>query len=342
MLACSMSYAPNANSVVQLVSICIPTYQGAPWIGETIRSALGQTYPRIEVLVVDDASTDDTAEIVRSVGDERVHLVVNGSNLGLVANWDRCLLLARGEYIKFLFQDDLLEPDCVERMIDVMTRSPHVGLVFSRRRILAEAPDDPRVVRWLRKNATLDERFGPLAEVNDGRELFERAAKRDFRANWVGEPTCVMVRAAAFERVGGFNVRMVQAVDWEMWLRLMFHFDVGFIAAPLATFRLHARSMSSQNMKRRAYWMDLLWLFEGLREHPEIRAAHPELGRVGLTHAARAVTKQVRRILTGHRRAIASPGSGIVPYMRHRLSRRDSSDRLHAPIRRAEATQPAS
>jgi glycosyltransferase involved in cell wall biosynthesis len=328
-----MGSGPIENSVVGMVSISIPTYLGARWIRESIESALAQSYPRIEILVVDDASTDETVDVVRAIGDPRVRLAVNENNLGLVGNWHRCLELARGAYVKFLFQDDLLEPDCVARMVEVMERSPRIGLVFSRRHVLADGVGDRELTRWMRHYSVPDERFGTLTEVNDGRELFERAARHDFRGNWVGEPSCVMVRTAAIERVGGFNARMVQTVDWEMWLRLMFYFDVGFISQPLATYRLHVRSESSGNRARRAWWTDLLWLVEGLREHPEIRSAHPELGRVGLRQARRAVVKQVQRVATGHRRAVAKPGSGIGAYVRHRLSRRGATDRLHAPIR---------
>src|SRR5262245_20836545 len=99
------------------VSICIPTFNGAAWIGESVRSALEQRHDSFEVLVVDDHSTDATVEIARAVGDGRLRIHVNERRLGMVENWNECIRQARGDLIKFLFQDDMLRPDCLARMV---------------------------------------------------------------------------------------------------------------------------------------------------------------------------------------------------------------------------------
>src|SRR5438045_2978412 len=115
------------------VSICVPTYNGARWIGEAIESALGQTFGEFELLIVDDASTDDTLERVRRVSDPRIRIERNERNLGLVGNWNQCVRLARGEFVKFLFQDDLLYPTCLERMLSLFRTHDEIGMVFCRR-----------------------------------------------------------------------------------------------------------------------------------------------------------------------------------------------------------------
>ena len=74
-----------------LVSICIPAYNSAPFIERTIRSALKQTYDNIEVVVVDDCSSDNTVQVVQSIEDERVRLICNESNLGMTGNWNKCV-----------------------------------------------------------------------------------------------------------------------------------------------------------------------------------------------------------------------------------------------------------
>jgi glycosyltransferase involved in cell wall biosynthesis len=119
-----------------LVSICIPAYNGAPYLAECIESALAQSFGDIEVLVVDDCSVDDTVAIARSYArrDHRVHVSQNSSNLGLVGNWNHSVRLARGEWVKFLHQDDRLAADCVEQMLSVA--KPGVDLVAVRRQIL--------------------------------------------------------------------------------------------------------------------------------------------------------------------------------------------------------------
>jgi glycosyltransferase involved in cell wall biosynthesis len=255
-----------------VVSICIPTYQGSPWIRETIASALAQDYPRVEVVVSDDHSTDGTAEAAEAISDARVRVVRSDRRLGMARNWNRSVRHARGDYIKFLMQDDALDPTCVARMATILAANPSVGFVFSLRAIAVDDPSDVGSVRLGRKLAVVPDRLGSLRDVNDGRAIFDAMRRTGFRGNWIGEPTAVMVRRDAFRRVGLFNTRLRQLTDLEMWLRLAFFFDVGFVAAPLATFRLHATSTTSANAAAGDAWLDRPWLLEGLRTHPEIRA----------------------------------------------------------------------
>lgn len=102
------------------VSVCIPTYNGGKYIRECIESILVQTYSDFEILIVDDKSSDETIEVVEEFAkrDKRIRIVRNQQNLGLVKNWNRCVELSEGEWIKFLFQDDLLAPDCIEELIN--------------------------------------------------------------------------------------------------------------------------------------------------------------------------------------------------------------------------------
>src|SRR5438552_8302595 len=107
------------------VSVCIPTYNGAAYLTDCLDSVVSQTYSSFEVLVVDDCSADASAEIARTYArrDSRIRVFVNETNLGLVGNWNRCVQLARNEWIKFVFQDDLIRPECLERMLAVAVES---------------------------------------------------------------------------------------------------------------------------------------------------------------------------------------------------------------------------
>ncbi len=279
-----------------LVTLFVPTYNGAPWIKEALASALAQSYTHFELLVTDDASTDETVALVRQISDPRIRIVTAEKNLGLVGNWNRGIQLAHGGLVKFLFQDDRLEPRCLERLVPLFTQNPHLGMAFTPRSILLEQPGDPGARAWRECFATLHHRFEGLAEVNSGRLLFDQWARAGFRDNWVGEPSCVMVRRSCFERLGGFNSRMYQGVDFEMWIRLMYFYDVGFIDEPLAEFRFHASSATLSNHRAYRPWLDMLWLLEGLLSYPEIRASHPELARLRLLEAARTVKMTLRRI----------------------------------------------
>jgi glycosyltransferase involved in cell wall biosynthesis len=99
-----------------LVSIIVPAFNAEQWIRSTLTSALSQTYSRIEVIVVDDGSTDDTVAIAESIGDERVCIVVQ-ENAGACEARNRGLEEAQGDYVQFLDADDLLSPDKIERQI---------------------------------------------------------------------------------------------------------------------------------------------------------------------------------------------------------------------------------
>jgi len=125
------------------VSICIPTYNGERWLRESIASALAQTYPPLEIVIVDDQSTDDTLKIAQSFRDPRLRIEENSRNLGIVGNRNQSIKHTKGDYIKFLFQDDILYPTCVEKMVQIIEAHENVGLVFSPRDILLENINDP-------------------------------------------------------------------------------------------------------------------------------------------------------------------------------------------------------
>ena len=102
-----------------IVSVCIPTYNGSQFLKECIESILAQTFSNFELLIIDDRSSDNTIDLAEEYAtrDSRIKVTINTQNLGLVGNWNRCLEIARGEWIKFVFQDDLLAPECLEKML---------------------------------------------------------------------------------------------------------------------------------------------------------------------------------------------------------------------------------
>lgn len=253
------------------VSICVPTYNSEDSIIETLRSALDQSYADFELLVVDDGSSDATVELARGLADERVRVVANPENLGQARNTDRCIALARGRLVKFLHSDDLLLPDCLARMVPIFEAHPEVGLVFGRRRV--EGGSD----RWRQRYGELHLGFRDLREVNSGSRLLGQWIDAGIPSNWIGEPSSVMVRRACFERLGGFNVRMAQDVDIDMWLRVLAFYDAGFVDAPVSVYRVRDDSVSALNMAGGHAWLDRLWMLEGLRTEPELWDRHPSL-----------------------------------------------------------------
>jgi glycosyltransferase involved in cell wall biosynthesis len=285
-----------------IVSICIPAYNAARWIGDAVSSALGQTIEDCEVLVVDNSSTDDTVEIVRSSADPRLRVVVNETNLGAVRNFNRCAALARGRYVKYLHADDVLYPSCCEQMAELLDEAPGVGLVFAPRDVLLEHPDDPTEQEWLERYGVLHARFTSLERVNDGRRLFREWLDVGVHENLVGEPTAVMVRRECLERLGGFNPGLWQLVDVEMWLRILLHYDVGFLPEPLCAYRHHESSSTAGVARGSLDWLDDLWVLERLL----CESLSDDERRVvrGLRRAQvrRALRGQAGRLVRGDRR----------------------------------------
>lgn len=277
----SLSPTTSHQKPLPLVSVCIPTFNAARWISDCLNSALAQSYEPLEILVVDDASTDNTVELVRANKDKRIRLIVNEENVGLVSNWNMCIEMSQGEFIKLLLHDDLLYPDCIEKMMELFIPNDNLGLVFTPRDIVMDSDPEERITKiWLKNCTTLHTRFGSLGTINDGRGLFAQYLRKGFRGNWIGEPSSVLVRKECFSRLGLFNQNLYQVCDVEMWLRIMFSCDVGFLPDKLSAFRFHPDSMSTSNIKSRRNCLDQLWLLESLLSKREIKSAYPEIERI--------------------------------------------------------------
>src|SRR5205823_1337633 len=121
----------------------------------------------------------------------------------------------------------------------------------------------------------LHSRFANLNEINSGRRLFQQYIDNQFHGNWIGEPSSVMIKKACFQRLGLFNERIYQNCDVEMWLRIMFFYDFGFVEEKLSAFRFHLDSASHENIRNPRNQLDQLRILEGLLRYDEIKLAHP-------------------------------------------------------------------
>jgi len=246
------------------VSVAIPAYNSESWVAEAVHSALEQTVGDIEVIVVDDASTDDTYAAVAAIDDSRLRLYRNDTNLGEAENWNKSVSLCRGRLVKLLCSDDLLHSDCIEKLSTPFSH-PSVGIVFSRRKIVGDAG---RAAYY----GSGHTRLGKLREVNNGRSLFELYMSRRFDDNWIGEPSSVMLRRDVFKKAR-FDSRIVRT-DMAMWIRVMFHYDIGFVDEELVTYRVRPGSVTDVASTSGSRWLDWLWLYESLLADPAIKAKY--------------------------------------------------------------------
>jgi glycosyltransferase involved in cell wall biosynthesis len=278
-----------------LISICVPAYNAAPWIGEAIESALAQTWEDFELVVCDDASEDGTLGILRSYSDPRLHVHANGVRLGKSRNQNRATALSTGAYVKFLHADDKLMPTCLEEMVALALEDESIGLVFAAREVAVADDVDPA---WRHTYARPHEGFSELARITEGRSLFRQLVRGGLEDNWVGEPTAVMVSRRALERSGGFSERIHQIEDLDLWLRILLRHRAGFIDSPLCVYRYHSRSSTSANQRKGRDWLDRVWLLDRLLGEalgPDEREEVERLLRTALRQAARAQLGRLAR-----------------------------------------------
>lgn len=231
-----------------LVTICVPTYNGATYLQQCLNSILQQTHFDFELLLVDDCSSDQTFAIAQRYAkkDGRIRLYQNEQNLGLVGNWNRCVELAGSKWIKFVFQDDLIAPDCLEKMLAI-GESGH-PFVYSLRNFVFEKTK-PALVKWYQQhNEFVAQVFESQALITP--EVFSKAVLANPFYNLIGEPTSVLLRRDLFDQFGFFNAELIQLCDAEYWNRIGTQVGAAFIPEPLVTFRVHGASTSTQNKKK--------------------------------------------------------------------------------------------
>ncbi|MCW2955724.1 MAG: hypothetical protein JWO69_593 [Thermoleophilia bacterium] len=218
-----------------LVSICIPTFQRCDLLREALGSARAQTWPNLEILVSDDGSTDGTHELLEQVAaeDARVRWWSNEENVGGRENHRVLLREARGEYVKFLNDDDLLHVANVARLVRPMIDDPTLTVATSKRQLI-------------------DERGVPMADTSHSRAITTHAQRLPGAdlvnlcltslTNWVGEPTTVLFRrdAVAASTMFSFGGRHFDAsADLALWFSLLSRGDAWYDPHPLSSLRLH-------------------------------------------------------------------------------------------------------
>jgi glycosyltransferase involved in cell wall biosynthesis len=196
-----------------LVSICIPTYNRAGMIGKAIESALGQTYRNIEVIVVDNASTDNTGVVVAGYSDQRFRYVKNDRNLGLFGNFNRCIELAKGKYLHILHSDDYIDPHFTEVCIDFFRKHPSVVMTSTNAYVI-------------RNGKQLDCTFSPTDIVYPAPEGFRRLLHD---RSYINCPSVIVLRDIFIE-TGLFSLEYPYSSDFYQWLRIARFHDIGFVS----------------------------------------------------------------------------------------------------------------
>jgi glycosyltransferase involved in cell wall biosynthesis len=227
-----MSTPPQATATespaarTPLVSIIVPVYNGERYLRESLDSILNQSYPRCEVLVMDDASTDRTPEIIASYG-ERVRCFRQPQNRGIYGNMNDGAGLARGDYLAFYHSDDVYSPEIVAREVRFLERYLEAGAVFCQDIFI---DSEGRELGWL----------SLPPPVRGGRPLAYPVILNTLLAykNSVFRCPSFMVRASVFREVGPHRDAMFRNTsDLEMYLRIARRYPVGILEEYLYRYR---------------------------------------------------------------------------------------------------------
>jgi hypothetical protein len=238
------------------VSVIIPNYNHAPYLKQRIDSVLTQTFQDIEVIILDDASTDNSHEVIQGyLADSRVSFHPNKTNSGSpFIQWNRGVQLARGEYVWIAESDDYCTNDFLATMVPLLDMHNNVGLAYCQSwRVDSDGNREGNMEWW---TAELDTRRWNASFINQGHR---ECADYLLWKNTIPNASAVLLRKKSYWQAGGAQLDMRLSGDWLTWVRMLMVSDVAFSSQCLNHFRFHASSV---------------------RETTELPKSHEELWRV--------------------------------------------------------------
>lgn len=256
--------ARNCSEVTRmtaLISVIMPCFNGAAHVRQGIASALQQSHREIELIVVDDGSTDETPEILRSISDPRVR-VLTQQNAGVCAARNNGLRAATGDYIAFLDSDDTWHPTCLEMLVSVLKRRSEVALVYCGWQNVGLP--GPRGQPFVPPDY---ERPNKIAALFEGCRWPIHAA---------------LVRRETVERAGYFDERYPTSEDFLFWLKIACKNRIYRLPEVLAFYHHHDRPRATDDALRMArnHWL----------VQREFLKANPDIGRALGARQVRALT----------------------------------------------------
>jgi glycosyltransferase involved in cell wall biosynthesis len=267
---------------------------------------LAQDFRDAEVLISDDGSTDDSAEIIKKYAarDARVRWWKNSRNLGLTENANVCLRAARGEYIKFVHQDDkLLSALAIKKMVAALDENPAAALTGSRQH-LTGTTSRPTI-------------FSNRSGCFEGRRMIVTCLEQN--TNLIGQPTLVMFRQRLARR--GFDERFTSSMDFEMWCHLLEQGDYAYLHEPLATWRVHQNHRTARARANGSLAHEHLQFMEIYYSKPWLQELATERMRFTQIYYLRKKYGERALNLTSAIRSEFSPGHQAWWWLKHKISR---------------------
>lgn len=221
-----------------LVTVVIPCYNSSAYVSEAIESVLAQTYAPIEIIVVDDGSTDNSKAIIKKFGDQLVY--VHQPNQGVSIARNTGYGLSNGKYICFMDADDWFYPSNIDLKTNYLINNPQAGLVHS----VVEVTDDKLIST------------GKYLRGKQGKNLVPELLNLELP---IPCPSNVLIRREVLEAVGLFDPNLSTSADFELWLRVCARFETGMVDKTGIKYRLHSISMFTN---KALYKDDVNYIFE--------------------------------------------------------------------------------
>lgn len=219
------------------VTILLPAYNAATFIGDTIKSCLHQTYSNFELLIIDDGSKDDTVNIIKSFTDQRIRLIQHHTNKGLIVTLNEGIQLATFEYIARLDADDLMLPDRLAMQTDYLNAHLQAAVVASTIQCIDE------------ENQIL-----PYWELDHIAISQERIKYLMIRENCIAHPSVLYRKSIIQEYL--YDPIQLHCEDYGLWLELLAdHHQIHKIKTPLTQYRIHQHSITSTHLRtQNPFW----------------------------------------------------------------------------------------
>ena len=209
-----------------LVSIVIPAYNNENTIIATLESIRNQSYKNIEIIIIDDNSKDKTLQLVteQQKKDNRIKIYHNSTNLGMIGNWNKCIQMSNGEFVKLVCADDLLDKNEIEKETEAMILNPTVNLVES----------DTRLIDINGRKIGSFKRYHKSGLVK-GKKI---ARTSIIWNNFFGAPVNNLIRKSVLDKTGYFDEQFTYILDFDMWMKIACTGDVYIIHELLNSFRI--------------------------------------------------------------------------------------------------------
>ncbi len=244
-----------------LVSICIPTHNCSNYIAETLESVLNQTYQKIEIIITDNASTDDTVQIIKKYKDDRIKLYENETDLGMVNNWNEGVQKASGEFIKLLCSDDLLSSDAIEKQVNALTQTNAVCSIGNTYVVNSKG------------NVVFKRLYFKKNSLMNG---IKYARKSLLGRNIYAEPGNLLYRAEFIDKHGLYDNKLSYTPDWEFAIRLSSYGDIYCLSDVIFSFRIYDSSETSRlhkNIEEKIF-KDTDMMIEKIMTYPTLKISH--------------------------------------------------------------------